>query len=69
MKKQATKMTQGQLRYLKHWAKLGYQYTPGDAVPEDISIRPPALERAGYKELIFSFVLLVTVVAIFWGAQ
>lgn len=59
---QATKMTQGQLRYLKHWSKLGYQYTPGDEVPEDVSIRPPALEKAGRKEVIASLCLLALII-------
>ena len=62
MKNQATKMTPHQLNYIKHWSKRGYKYSPGDEVPEDVSIRPPALERVGMPELILSIVMLGLIV-------
>ena len=62
MKNQATKMTPHQLHYIKHWSKRGYKYRPGDEVPEDVSIRPPALERVGMPELILSIVMLGLIV-------
>lgn len=63
MKNQATKMTPHQLHYIKHWSKRGYKYRPGDEVPEDVSIRPPALDKAGQKEVIFGLVLLALIIA------
>ena len=62
MKQQATKLTNAQLRYLQHWTALGYEYKAGDAVPEDLSIRPPALDKAGQKEVIFGLVLLTLII-------
>lgn len=62
MKNQATKMTPHQLHYIKHWSKRGYKYMPGDEVPEDVSIRPPALERAGMPELVLSIVMFGLIV-------
>lgn len=64
---QATKMTRQQLLYLQHWSKLGYQYTPGDEVPEDVSIRPPALERCGKKELAVSAILFALILIGAWA--
>lgn len=62
MKQQATKLTQAQVRYLHHWAALGYEYKAGDVIPEDLAIRPPALEKAGRKEVIASICLLALII-------